>query len=307
MKLLRYFLRLLACTAGFAGPAMADAPPSVSLPEDIKALAPADMIPIFYAADGSDAVMVLETKDDHPENSSHDPYAHPQTRLLIMLRKELGTYKEIDSSDKVMACSTCGRNGFDPFVPTGIKLKNGKLFVEQDYTAVPSMAEYHFSYDPKLGHWMVISATNTDIDQNMSGDLIRSTPKRLSLPKLPLLANFNPGWHAREPGLVLVADDKADTINFLTGDTAQELDKSVKETCTDKTTCHEVVRQTNGCAALAKDGTRLFAGKSSVRLNGVQDDDAKQQEAADQAMKSCTSSGGTACKVVRKECAEGPG
>lgn len=303
MKLLRNFLGLLACTAGLAGSAMADDPPSVSLPEDVKALAPAAMIPIFYSEMDSDAALIVQTKDDHPDNPSHDPYAHPQTRWLIMFRKEHGSYKEVDRSDKIIACSTCGEDGEDPFFPEGIELKNGRLDTQQDTTIEPSTADYQFSYDPKLGHWIVTSASTTEVDQNFSeGPLTHQKPQKIPLPTPPLLANFDPGWQPREPMLAFSADESGENTYSSSADTERLLDVMLKADCENHKACKVLVKQVNGCAALVKDGGQLFVGKSSVKLDGAHDDDAKKKEALDQAMSACKSGGGSTCQVIRNEC-----
>jgi hypothetical protein len=120
MKFFRYLFALIAGVSAQAIQVASGAPLSetVALPENVKALVPNGMSPIFYVSNDQNAVMILENKVAQP----NDPQSGYKERLLVLFRKEQGGYKEIDRSDKIIACSTCGNDGTDPFISDGIRL-----------------------------------------------------------------------------------------------------------------------------------------------------------------------------------------
>jgi hypothetical protein len=304
MKSLRYLLGFLTFAAGLTGHAMADEPhpKPITLPDGAKALTPAGMNPIFFASEGSDVVMIVEAPASPSPSPASDPYANPQTRWLLFFRKEQGSYKEIDRSNKIIACSTCGNGGMDPFAPQAIKLSDGVLTVEQDYSPEPSTAVYKFSYNVKQNHWMVLSAIHTDVQQNPLTSAFNKSSHKLPLPVPPLAANFDPGWTPREPGVAVTVNEKTNDFSFLHADTNNELDDKVKADCADQPDCHELGRQVNGCIALFKDNKGKFYIGKSAKLSGPNNDDLRDKEAQNQAQKSCESNGTGSCQLVRSDC-----
>ena len=98
MKSVRYYIGLLMCAACLSNHANARnaRPKQITIPNDVKVFEPTDMIPILYQSDDVNVVIVAEAKDRA---------SIPQTRLLILLRKHAGKYKEIDR--RAVSNSTC--------------------------------------------------------------------------------------------------------------------------------------------------------------------------------------------------------
>lgn len=264
MKMFQLSVVFFASIGWLSGPVIADElpPKQITLPENVRSLAPADMTPIFYSSDGPDAVMVLESKN----RNSDDHLPIPKARLLILFRKDGSRYKEVERSEKIFACSTCGNDGLDPFVSEGILLRKGRLLIEQDYSAEPSTAVYKFSYNPKLLQWVVLSVVNTDVFQNFGGGNLIQEPHRIQIKSPLLLKSFDPGWQPRVPGIAVTIDEIPEIFSFSYADTTAKLDADVVIECSKKPSCHEIGRQMIGCISLTKNNkSKLFIGTSNNR------------------------------------------
>jgi len=295
---MKFFRYLFAFTAGVGVQAIqvvsgASLSETVTLPENIKALAPNGMSPIFYVSDGQSVVMILENKVVLP-NGHQSEY---QKRLLVLFRKEQGSYKEIDRSDKIIACSTCGNGGTDPFIRGGIRLDKNNLTIEQDYSLEPSTAIYNFIYNTKISRWVVVSAINTDVKQSPVTSEFIKAPHVLNFPRETLLANFNPNWVPKEPGVAITVDSNSEVFSFLHADDKSELDEKVKSNCSGRPSCHELGRQMKGCIALAKNNKKQFFIGVSNKLK-----EAGKSESKSKAMDSCELNGNNACEEVRGDC-----
>jgi hypothetical protein len=291
VKTWAYFL-LILLMYGSSNRVVASEQKRVELPNDLKHWTSPDTTPIYFASNGLNAIIVLESSGKLSESGA----SRPRNRTLLLLRKVQGIYVEAARTDKVIACSTCGQDGMDPFIPEGVNLKYNELKIEQDYTPEPSMAIYDIAYDTKASQWVMKSALNADVFQNFSERPLSKITHKLNLPARLPLVEFNPEWRPREPSIAVTIDESG-VFSFLSDDTKDGLDREVVSNCANKLSCHEVARQTNGCVSLVKDDKRSFFAGTAENMHEAPENEAKQK-----AMSKCDAKLGSICREIRTDC-----
>jgi hypothetical protein len=288
---MNYFLLPLVSTALFATNAMAVTNADDAAPKEVIPLAPRNTHLIDFKANSNEsegnAVAVFETNGE--EGAS-------RFRTLLILRKQNGQFKEVDRSDKIIACSTCGQFRDDPFKERDIVVKPNEIEIRHaDAGERQSTAYFRLAFDPAARHWHVVAATRTDITLGRYDERTYSLP----LPASGLVRDFDAGWTPRSYWTGVSIEAQSHKFHFESSAPSKEsLDQALAGACRDKNDCRIIVSQQDGCVALAEDEDKaFFTSKLSLKRS--------TKQVTQEALADCIAKGAGTCKVIRAECSLG--
>jgi hypothetical protein len=284
----RWALAGLAC---LAIPALAGAE-SVVAPAGVASLAPAGTKLIFFKAsgdaNGADAVAVFESAA--PSNGAQ--------RNLLVLRKQDGGFRVVDRNDKLIACATCGQFKDDPFLNDGsVTVTPGHIRISQmDSGETQSGVVYDFAFDAATSKWKVLSGERT-----VAADMGHGPAKtqKATLPVSGLLKDVDGQWQSVSYWNGVVVNNQTHRMSTIFSVSSEkELDSELKKSCDDASACHVIVKQHDGCFAVAKDGAQAFFPATVAKKRA-------KAEAASAAMADCKAKGTGECEVQRSGCSTG--
>jgi hypothetical protein len=265
-------------------------------PPEIVAAAPDGTRLIFFKSSGDQADGTAAAVYETPPDSNDVRH-----RTLIIFGRKGGGFTPEVTNDKVIACSKCSQFHDDPFNPkyaeNYVDVAPDHIYMEQaDGGERPSTTTLDFSR--KKDRWYVAKAVREVIEAGR----YESSTERLPLPASRLVQDMDARWSVPVYLNAIVVNDVTGRFAFIRGARSKEsLENSIATDCKGSD-CRVLVRQGDGCMSLVRDGSGRSFGVSVPNPNART---AERAVAASKALAECESSGGTACKEIRTDCAKG--